>query len=243
MMIRDIPTKRLNTIILLSLIFLVIELLGSGAGMLIGVAILVFMMYIGWKQYDTTAGKVICWIGVIGFIIQVLSLFAVGFFIIAFLILLLLEYRRQKKNPDVITPVTAAVPARGGEEVIKGETLLPHRFLGRQTTSEEMYQWRDINIQTGVGSKVIDLSSTVIRDTAVVSIRHMIGPITILVPYDLEAQIIHSAFYGELHVFSEPPRKMLNETVSFETAGYAEAKTRVKIVTSVLSGDIEVRRI
>lgn len=242
-MVREIPTKRLNTIIVLSLIFLVIELLGSGAGMLFGVAILLFMMYIGWKQYDTSAGKLICWIGVIGFIIQILSLFAVGFFIVSFMILLLLEYRKQKRDPEVISPQTSTAPASVTEELVTEKSLLPHRFLGRQTTGGEPYQWRDVNIQTGVGSKVIDLSSTVIRDTAVVSIRHIIGPITILVPYGMETQILHSAFYGELKIFSEPPRKMLNESASFETAGYAEAKTRVKIITSVLSGDIEVKRV
>ncbi|SDN58563.1 cell wall-active antibiotics response protein LiaF [Alkalicoccus daliensis] len=241
-MVRDIPTRRLNLIILLSLLFLVIELLGSGSGRIIGVAILIFMMYIGWKQYETSVGKLICWIGIIGFVIQVLSLFAVQFFVIAFLVLLVLEYKKQKKEPQVIAPQMSDSLAQK-KSVIQSSTLLPHRLIGTQTTQEEPYQWRDINIQTGIGSKVIDLSNTVIRDTAVVSIRHLIGPVTILVPYDLDLQIVHSAMYGRLQIFSEPEHKLLNETVMYETQDYAAAKMRVKIITTVISGDVEVKRV
>ncbi|WP_147803491.1 cell wall-active antibiotics response protein LiaF [Alkalicoccus halolimnae] len=240
-MLRSIPTKRLNTVFVLALLFLVIELLTHGAGMITGVAILVFLAYIGWKQYETSFGKLLCWIGIIGLIIQLLSLFAVQFFIIAVLVLLVLEYRRGKNTPESMEPQTAAAPRPAA--LLQTEPLFQQRFAGTQATAEEPYQWRDINIQTGVGSKTIDLSNTVIRDTAVVSIRHLLGPVTILVPYDLEVQVSHSAFYGKLNLFEETEEKLLNESVSFQTEGYDEAKSRVKIVTSLLSGDLEVKRV
>ncbi|WP_444683970.1 cell wall-active antibiotics response protein LiaF [Alkalicoccus luteus] len=240
-MIREIPVNRLNLLLLLSVIFLVTELLSRGAGMLLGVGILLFMVYLGWKEYESTFGKVICWIGVIGLIIQVLSLFAVGFFIIGFLILLVLEYRRQQKQPPVIQPETAAAPKQGSGLVESG-TLLPQKLIGRQSTGTEPYQWRDIHIQTGIGSKTIDLSNTVVHGTAVVSVRHIIGQVTVLVPYEMEVQVLHSALYGSAEILGERKR-LLNESISLETPGYAEADVRVKIMTSVMSGELEVRRI
>jgi lia operon protein LiaF len=238
-MMRNIPTKRLNTVIFLTFLFFVLELLGRGGEMLPGIVILGLMAYIGWKQYDTTFGKIICWIGIVGLLAQTLSLFAFQFFVVAVLVLLFLEYRKQDKEEEWIRP-----DDRMAEEssLQKKDTLFKHRFAGRQVTPQGPYQWRDIHVQSGFGSKTIDLSNTVIHDTAVVSIRHLFGKITVLVPYDLEVQFHHSTFYGTASIFEEK-EKLMNETISYETEGYEAAKARVKIIISMLSGDVEVKRV
>jgi lia operon protein LiaF len=45
---------------------------------------------------------------------------------------------------------------------------------------------------------------------------------------------------GRVLGYNEP--KMVNQTVSFQTEGYDRAQQKVKIITSMIVGDLEVKR-
>lgn len=116
-------------------------------------------------------------------------------------------------------------------------------MFGDQSTTEHAYYWQDINIHGAFGDRVIDLSNTVLpEDTAVISIRHLIGNIEIHVPYEVGVSIHHSSIFGRAHILGEH-RNLMNQSLSYQTEGYTATYPRVKIITSLLSGDIEVKRI
>src|SRR5699024_42966 len=113
-----------------------------------------------------------------------------------------------------------------------------------QKTSDTAYQWRDIHIHGAFGARVIDLSNTVLpNETAVISIRHLMCYIEIYVPYEVEVSIQHSSIFVRTHIFGEHHWNLVNKTLFYQTENYDQATPRVKIVTSILSGDIEVKRI
>ncbi|QKS71867.1 cell wall-active antibiotics response protein [Paenalkalicoccus suaedae] len=240
-MIRRIQTNTFNRILLIALALLALEVVISGGGFLVGIGIFAFVIFLGWKNYDSSFGKVVFWIGLLAQVLLFLSLFAVQFFIVAMLIVFFWQFRKRRKEPELVKPYYKN-PEDSKHRLIEVRPLMEQRFIGSDRTSDAAYEWRDINIQGAVGDKVIDLSNTVVAYDAIVSVRHFLGNITIYVPYDVDVSIHTSLFFGKVTIFDELDRKLLNESVHYKTEGYADATQRIKIVLSSVSGDVEVRR-
>ena len=101
-------------------------------------------------------------------------------------------------------------------------------------TEETAYEWQDINIHGGIGDRIIDLSNTVLpEDTAVISIRHLVGNIVIYVPYEVEIMIHHSAIFGRSYILNEYIHNLMNQIISYKTKNYDTTYPRVKIITSI----------
>src|SRR5699024_1933801 len=184
------------------------------------------------------------WVGIIGLAFSIFSMLAVRFFIIVAIILFAYEYYRSQKETPVVRPNIENHREVITDPVIERKPLFTHRVFGSQQTDDTAYQWRDINIHSGIGNRVIDLSNTVLPDdTAIVSIRHIAGNIEVLVPYDVEVSIHHSAVFGRAHIFSKHHPTLMNDTIFYQTNHYDQTLPRVKVITSVMSGNIEVRRI
>lgn len=242
-MIRKIPTTTLNWVIMITLAILLVELLTFGGGFLFTALFLGFLIFLGWKNYHSLFGKVLFWVGIVSLVLNVLNMYAVRFLVIALIILFFLQYRKSKHEPEYIKPRFDANAGPETETLTEIKPLLQHRFYGEQKTEDVPYQWRDVNIHGGFGDRIIDLSNTVIQEDAIISIRHFMGSIKIYVPYEVEVSVQHSCMFGHLSVFQSHERKLFNQSVAFQTKNYQQGKPRVKIVTSIFSGDIEVRRI
>ncbi len=107
-----------------------------------------------------------------------------------------------------------------------------------------MYEWNDVNIQGGMGDTVIDLSYTVLpKGETTIFIRNVIGKVTILIPYDVEMSVNHSVFYGSVKILDFYESSSVNRQVKVETTNYESADQKVKVFTSMLIGDIEVKRV
>lgn len=95
----------------------------------------------------------------------------------------------------------------------------------------------------GIGDTVIDLGNTVLpKGESVIVIRSFIGNVKILVPYEMEVSVSHSVLAGTGKIFEHHEPKMMNQTVSFQSEGYDQAQQKVKIITSMIVGDLEVKR-
>jgi len=128
--------------------------------------------------------------------------------------------------------------------MIKEQPLLKNRFFGGQKTPDHVYEWNDVNIQGGIGDTVIDLSYTVLpKGETTIFIRNVIGKITILIPYDVEVSVNHSVIYGSAKILDFYEASFMNRQVKVETANYEQTDQKVKILTSMLIGDIEVKRV
>lgn len=239
-----LSTDNFNWILITVVILFIIEIAFFGGEMIISALISAALIYFGWNNFTELWGKVIFWIGIVSIIIAVVNLLAIRFLIIVAIILFLIHYLKSKDNVDTIAPNLPPRQEVIVDPVIKVEPLFDHTIFKDQKTEETAYQWRDINIHAIYGERVIDLSNTVLpNDTVVISIRQIIGNMTIYVPYEVEVSIHHSSVFGRAHILGKHHEKLMNQSLFYQTTGYDGAKQRVKIITSVFSGDIEVKRI
>lgn len=242
---KRISTDTINWIIIIGVILFVVEIAFFHGGVLWGTIFLGILLYVGWKNYRSIWGKIFFWIGLIGFIVSILNLIAVRFLIIVLIIMLLVDYAKSKKENNHIKPLVYIEEknSHSQEPLIRTQPIFKQFFYGDQETDNTAYEWHDINIQGGIGDRTIDLSNTVLpNETAIVSIRHLVGNITIYIPYEVEFVIHHSAIFGRAYILNEQHHQMTNQVLSYRTKNFDTNVPRVKIITSLISGNIEVIR-
>ena len=243
-MFKRFTTDHFNWIIIIGVILFIIEISFFGGGVIFSAFFSGIIVYIGWKWYYRLWGKILLWIGIISLVFSVLNMMAIRFFIVAGIVLFIIHYYKSKKEPERIQPESKASFSEEQLERIQVKPVFTQRLFGNQETSDHAFPWRDINIHGFFGDRIIDLSNTVLPDdTAVISIRHVIGDIEIHVPYEVEVSIHHSSIIGRAVIFGEYHADLVNQMISYKTPNYDTASIRVKIITSLISGDIEVKRI
>jgi len=234
-----------SPIFLIAILFLAIEFILFGGGLLVSLGVGAIFIYFGKNMNYKKNGKILFWIGVGIIVLTVLSMVTIRLFIIGFIIYLIYEYYKTRKVPNVIQPVTIIEEVSNpyDEPIIRRKPFIQNMIFGTQKTPEKPYIWSDVHILLGVGDTIIDLSNTVLPKEAVISIKGIAGNIQIYVPYDVEVSIIHSTLYGYTKIFNEMDERIINESTQYETLNYHTAGQKVKILTSLLVGKIEVRRI
>lgn len=246
---KNMKTNDINWILLLGLTFLFLEVAFFDGGFIFSAALSIGFAYIGRKKYERTYGKILFWMGVLLTVVLILNMMALKLFILVLLILFLYNYYQSNHNAEIIKPTfTKPDPMKVDlvkkEALVKSDYLFQNKLFGYQDTEDRAYEWNDINIQSGLGDIVIDLSNTVLlQGENVISIRSVIGNIQVLVPYDTEVSVHHSVVIGRVSIFGHKEQKNYNQIVSMHTAGYQNASRKIKIITSIAAGDIEVKRI
>lgn len=234
-------TNVLNMLLLIGAILLVFEFLFDNHGKVIFLGITGACIYAGRKKFHSTAGKLIFWFGIFFFVITLLQTFALKFLLFTFIIYFLYRYNKSRKEPQVITPTVVQADQ---EEVIKKSAFFKNRLFGRGKTPDHVYEWSDINIQTGFGDTLIDLGNTVLpKGEAVIVIRKWVGNLQILIPYEVEVNLSHSVLNGSITVFDHYEGGTFNQNLQYQTADFEKAAVKIKIVTTVLAGDLEVKRV
>jgi lia operon protein LiaF len=228
-------------------VLLLLEISFFNAGLIFSLLLSAGCIYFGRKRLPRKSGKLLFWIGAISFFMNVLSMMTFKFFLLAILVHVVIQFIQAKKSPSYIQPVRKERQedeAAGPKELLTKRPLFRNQFMSRQYTPEHVYEWEDVNIQAGVGDTVIDLSYTVLpQGEAVIFIRNVLGNIEILVPYEVEVSIHHSMWAGRTKILDVHEEKGMNEVLHFQTSGYETAVQKVKIVTSMVVGDLEVKHI
>lgn len=238
--LKRISTDMLNTILITGVILLIIEIVFFNGGLIFSVGFSAVLIYFGWKNYRPLWRKVMFWIGAVSLGLTVLSMIAVRFLVLAILFLAVRHYYKTKQHPENVQLGEMDQEPHDPPE----EPVFTQKFFGRQATPPHSYPWQDVNVHGGIGDRVIDLSETVLpSNESVISIRHFIGNVTIYVPYEVEVTILHSAIIGRSSIFQFKKSRMLNQMTYYQTPDYQENKPRVKVITSIFSGDLEVKRI
>ncbi|GGA72316.1 cell wall-active antibiotics response protein LiaF [Ornithinibacillus halotolerans] len=240
-MFRRLKTDTLNWILIVGVILLIVEIFFNFGGAIIPAIFSSIMAYVGWKNFSKLWGKILLGIGLVILVFSILNLLVVRFLIIVVIVLFIMDYVDSKKKdlkPDLPSNVI------NNDRLIKVNPFFQNKLYGDQNTEDTVYQWRDVNIHGAFGDRMIDLSNTVLpNDTAVISIRHVMGNIEIYVPYDVEVSIHHSSVFGRAYIFGDYQEDLLNKSLLYQTENYDTTYPRVKIITSLFSGDIEVKRI
>lgn len=239
-----LSTETINMIIIIGVLLLVLEVSFFSNGFIFSALFSGFFIYIGWKKFNQLWGKVFFWIGIISLVISILNMMAIRFVIVVCLILAIVHYSRSQQKDKYIKPTVYIQEDEHVEPLIEIKPIFSQKMFGDQKTANTAYQWTDINIHGGFGNRTIDLTNTVLpNDTAVISIRHVFGNIEVLVPYEVEVSIYHSSMFGKATIFGNYYPNLFNKTLSYQTPNYSSKQPRVKIITSLFSGDIEVKRI
>ena len=247
-MFNKMKTEYMSWIFLIGIVLLLVELLYDG-GLLFSLAFSIGCMLIGKKYFSKVIGKILLIIGIITTLTTVFHMMVFRFFLMAIFVYLLLLYYQSKKNPKWVKPILTEPKEQQKEcvqeRLLKMDCLLRNKWFGQQRTSDAVYEWNDINIQNGIGNIVIDLSQTILpKGNAVISIRSFVGNMQILVPYGVEVFIHHSVIAGRTRIFENRLEdQFFNQVISYKTLGFDEAKQKVHITTTVIVGDLEVRRV
>ncbi|RSD26740.1 cell wall-active antibiotics response protein LiaF [Mesobacillus subterraneus] len=244
-MLNNVKKDFVSWIVITGLLLLLLEVSFFNEGLIFSLLASGAMIYFGRSSMPKKSGKVLFWAGLFFFLSSVFSMMTFRFFLLAVLVYLAYQYAQSKKKPEVITPVLQEPEkAFSKETVIEKPPLFNNRLFGHQETPPHVYEWNDVNIQTGIGDSVIDLSMTMLpKGETVIFIRNIIGNVKIFVPYDLEVTLRHSAVIGSAEVFEHEEDRVVNQSLYVQTPGYDEADQRVKIFTSMMVGNIEVKRI
>ncbi|EUJ31927.1 cell wall-active antibiotics response protein LiaF [Listeria cornellensis] len=148
-------------------------------------------------------------------------------------------YVSRKRAPQLLMVKTKET----AENMNPRNTFIRNQWFGNQRVLDVVYEWDNINIQTGIGDTIIDLGNTVLpTGESVVLIRSFSGKIRLLVPFDLGICLEHSAIFGHLQ-YDKESTVVQNDTIKLYSDNYEKAPRKVKIITSVVLGDLEVIRL
>lgn len=227
----------LEIIIIIGLVLFVIDFIFLEPGSLFLLALAGAGLFIGWRSFQTSTGKIIFWSGVFFLFITVLNTFAVRFFIVSLAIYYGWKWYQQNKQKDNTYIPSSIDPIDSFSEETKTEQ---NHWFGRVEFGEEPYTWEDLNIQSVVGELVIDLNNTMLpSEDAVIVCRHVVGTIRIIVPYDIDVKIDHSMLCGDVQIFEKIEKSVFNRRFQYETN---DSPLQVKIYSQMLAGKLEVVR-
>ncbi|MCF6411291.1 cell wall-active antibiotics response protein LiaF [Pseudalkalibacillus salsuginis] len=237
-------TDKVSWLLIIGVILLLLEISFHGMGPIFFLILTAGCIYVGRKKYDKMIGKLLFWFGVVAFALTILNTMAFKFLLIALFIYAVIQFAQSKQDPAYITPdIQEPQTVARDQAMFKRRPLLKNNLFGRQQTPEHAYEWNDVNIQCGIGDTVIDLGNTVLpKGESTIVIRSFVGNIKILVPYELDVSIGHSVIAGTSRIFEHYESKMFNQCLSYQSAGFEQSHHRVKIITSMMIGDLEVKR-
>lgn len=235
-------TDLLSYILIIGFFIFILEISFFDTGLIFSLLISGICLYFGKKKWNWFLGKILFAIGALSLFFTILSSFTFRFLLLATIVYFFILFTQSKQNPSYIRP---EIGAANGVRLVKNEQKwFQNKFLGRQKTPEHSYTWEDVNIQTGIGDTIIDLSYTVLpKGEAVIFIRNVVGNIQILVPYEVDISVKHSVMVGSTLILEEEESKQWNQTVHYQTSGYEDSTQKIKIITSCLVGSLEVKRV
>ncbi|WP_428910957.1 cell wall-active antibiotics response protein LiaF [Niallia sp. Krafla_26] len=245
-MLNKLKTDYVSWILLIGAFFLILDVFFFNRGLIFSLIVATGMVFVGRKRMPKKTGKFLYWAGLVFLVINAFNMLSIRFFFVALLCVFIVQFGSRKQNPTTIHPIIKQPEESTIEKetIVKEKPLLQNYFFGGQKTPEHVYEWKDVNIQGGMGDTVIDFSYTVLpKGETITFIRNVIGKVTILIPYDVEVSVNHSAIYGSAKILDFYESQAMNRQVKVETAQYEQADQKVKVFTSMLVGDIEVKRV
>lgn len=103
-----------------------------------------------------------------------------------------------------------------------------------------VYEWDDINLVYFGGNSIIDLGNTILPSGEnTVIIRKMFGRTRIIIPNDVGLRLNISAISGQI-IFESQQYSLRGENMQWTSPAYSQASRKLKVIISVVTGDIEV---
>lgn len=114
-------------------------------------------------------------------------------------------------------------------------------FIGDYKLMKRRFALQDMNVKYGIGDISIDFSKAIIDEGETVIVLHGgIGDVDLYVPYDLDISVQASATIGDMNILDQR-EEGFNKQISINTDYYKQADRKIKVIISVIVGDIDVR--
>ena len=171
------------------------------------------------------------------------TLFTSFSFALIFAVLIIYNsYQLFKSTSNKSTlKVTIEPNPLGTQAYVHIEPYFKNKLVGEYRHFKQGYPLEDINLQTGFGDVSIDLSDVIIpQGETVILIRGMIGNIYLNVPSDIGMSVQMSLLFGKMNLLTDS-KTAFNLTQKYQSVDYKDTSRKIKIVVSLLVGDIEVK--
>lgn len=114
------------------------------------------------------------------------------------------------------------------------------KWFGDENFGDHIYEWEDVNYTKIAGDSIIDLGNTILpKENNIVLIRKGFGNIKLLVPEEVAVSLDLSVFLGKVKIGREE-LALKNETLKWRSERYENSSRKIKLVSNVLFGEIEV---
>ncbi|MFB1049709.1 cell wall-active antibiotics response protein LiaF [Paraliobacillus sp. JSM ZJ581] len=220
------------------IIFLVFEAIFIHTESLIWLGVWIVIIYLARQHYYRPMGRMFFWVGVVALGITVINTITFQIVLFAILVILLLHWYQKNQRANYHQPQFPK-----SQQINEKKVLFTNKWFGRQQTERSAYEWSDVNIQAIAGETIIDLTYTVLpKGEPLIIARHLFGTVKIIVPFDVEVSIQHSVLFGAVDILEHRDEVITNRVIHLQTEAYNDANQKVKIVTSMIAGKIEVTR-
>lgn len=236
------PNDMIRWLLITAAVVFLAELLLSGTGVLIGIGMGILFIYLGKRQLSGRKGTILFWLGIFIVAMSLLQSFAFYLVLTAGIIYYFSKIHDTTDKPQTYQP--SFDQSASEESVFEQKSLFQNSWFGAQSAGSNVYEWQDTNIQSFIGDTVIDLNYTVLpKEEAVLMVRKVMGNVRIIVPYDIEVDVHHSVVYGSIAIFEHREQNSWNKVIHMRTKDYQQSSQRIKIVTSIVAGKLEVVRV
>lgn len=143
-------------------------------------------------------------------------------------------FKKAPWNEKDIIVVEAA------EQTPKNGKRKKQDWIGHHKIGQSIFEWDDINFSILMGDTIVDLGNTFLpKAESYIVIRKGFGKTRILVPKGVGVMIEHSAIKGKV-LFETEELSLVNESVKMYSKDYDLHNRKLKVITSVGVGDLEV---
>lgn len=191
---------------------------------------------IGYFIRHHLVGKVIMWLSLLVFvallfekITSYLALIAWALFVL-FLVKSLMTKTQMRVQQLVITNHTSQKHAK----------IEKTSWFQAQLSQDSSYTFEDVHDTSMFGDTVINLTQTILSDNSPIIVLHKgFGDVRILVPLEIGVVLSSHTLYGNVF-FEQEDYHLRNAKLTMYSRNYATATKKLKIVTTVYIGNVEV---
>ena len=234
-------TEAISIIFLIVAIGLIIDIL-LRRFRIFYIALSIFLITIGFgqlKKKNSITAYILIIVG-IGFLLPAL-ISSFSFTLIFTILIIYNSYQlfRSSSNKSHL-PINIKPNPQETVGYIQTNPYFKNKLIGEYRDFKQSYALEDINIQTGFGDISIDLSDTIIpQGETVILIRGAIGSIYLNIPSDIGISVQTSLLCGKINLL-KMNKTAFNVTQKYQSISYKDSYRKIKIVVSLLVGDIEV---
>lgn len=235
-------TEALSIIFLIVAVGLVIDIL-MGHFSIFPISLSIFLIFIGFRQLKRRKNPFTAYFFItIGIIFLLPALIrSLSFTLIFAALIIYNSYQlfRSSSNKSHLA-VNIKQEIQDSQSYLQTSPYFKNKLIGEYRNFPQSYALEDINLQIGFGDISIDLSDTIIPlGETVILIRGAIGNIYLNVPSDIGISVQISLLCGKMNLLKES-KTAFNVTQKYQSVDYQNSSRKIKIVLTLLVGDIEV---